>query len=292
MKNSAKVTVSIVNYNAGTHLLDCLESLEKISDEVDMEVVVVDNASVDDSIDQAKKKFPNVSFILNKENFGFGKAHNQVLRLLSTEYVLVLNPDIVIEKGVLKKIFEYMDEHKDVGAITPKVVFENGKIDLTAHRGFPTPWASMLYFLGDDSKYHLSKENLNEIHEVDAITGAFLLTRKSILDKVGVFDEDYFMYAEDIDLCYRIKQAGYKVVYFPEVEVLHYKGISSGLKKLTQGKSSATLETRQRSLNWFYKTMLIFYDKHYKNKYPFFVNWLVYTGIYGRWWMAKRKLTV
>ncbi len=292
MKNSVNLTVSIVNYNAGDHLLDCLASLEKVSDEVSMEVVVVDNASVDDSIEKAKKKFPNVSFVLNKENYGFGKAHNQVLRVLTTEYVLILNPDIVMEKGILKKLFEYMDAHEEVGAITPKVVFENGKIDLTAHRGFPTPWASMLYFLGDDSKYHLSKENLDEIHEVDAITGAFLLTRKSVLEKSGYFDEDYFMYAEDIDLCYRIKQAGFKIIYFPEVKVLHYKGISSGLKKQTQQKTSATLETRQRSLNWFYKTMIIFYDKHYKNHYPFFVNWIVYAGIYGRWWMAKRKLTV
>jgi GT2 family glycosyltransferase len=146
--------------------------------------------------------------------------------------------------------------------------------------------------LGNDSLYHLTDRNLEEIHEVDAITGAFFFTRKSVFEKVGYFDEDYFMYAEDIDLCYRIKKAGYKIMYIPKVSVLHSKGVSSGLKKHSQNISQANLETRKRSLNYFYKTMKIFYKKHYEKSYPFFINWLVYLGINLRWFLAKRKLTV
>ncbi len=284
--------VSIVNYNAGHHLLDCLQSLVACTKKIKMIVSIVDNASVDDSMALAQKKYPQFQYIFNKENVGFGKAHNQVLSKSKADYLLILNPDMIVSVEALTTQLDYLNVHSEVGAITPKIVFENGKVDMTAHRGFPTPWASLLYIFGNDSLYHLTNQNVSVIHEVDAITGAYFLTPRKVLDKVGYFDEDYFMYAEDIDLCFRIKQAGYKIMYDPSVEVLHYKGISSGLKKDTQKKTSATLETKKRSLHWFYKTMIIFYDKHYKNQYPFIINWLVYLGIYLRWWLAKRKLTV
>ncbi|MDO8429049.1 MAG: glycosyltransferase family 2 protein, partial [Candidatus Daviesbacteria bacterium] len=151
---------------------------------------------------------------------------------------------------------------------------------------------SFLYFLGNDRLYHLSGEDMTKIHEVDSITGAFFFTRKSVLDKVGIFDEDYFMYAEDLDLCYRIKSAGYKIVYVPSIKVIHHKGISSGLKKQTARLSTADLETKKRSLDYFYETMKIFYKKHLEEKYPFFINWLVYLGINIKWLLAKRKLEV
>jgi GT2 family glycosyltransferase len=288
----AKVAITIVNYNAGEHLLKCLESIKSVSDEVSLEVWVVDNNSTDDSLTQARKQYSTYHYIENPDNRGFGRAHNQALQKAQTEYLLVLNPDTLLAKGNLKSVIDYMDQNPDVGAVTPKIVFENGVVDMTAHRGFPTPKASLLYFLGNDSLYHMTGQDMTKPHEVDVITGAFLLTRKKVLDEVGYFDEDYFMYAEDIDLCYRIKQAGYKIMYLPDVEVLHYKGISTGLKKHSQHLTKASLETRQKMTGYFYSTMKIFYDKHYKNKYPFFVNWLVYLGIYARWWLAKRKLTV
>jgi GT2 family glycosyltransferase len=287
-----RLSISIVNYNAGEHLLKCLESIDNVKKEAEIEIYIVDNASSDDSIAKAKQKFPKAHFIENSKNVGFGAAHNQVLRQIKSGYILVLNPDVILEKGNIQPLLEFMESHSDVGAVTPKIVFDNGKLDLTAHRGFPTPLASFLYFLGNDSLYHLSNRNLAKIHEVDAITGAFFLTSAEVLQKVGYFDEDYFMYAEDIDLCYRIKQAGLKVMYIPDVQVLHFKGVSSGLKKHSQHLTTANLETKKRSLNHFYQTMKIFYDKHYKNKYPFFINWAVYFGIYARWWLAKRKLTV
>lgn len=288
-----KLTISIVNYNAGEYLLKCLASIEKVKNEAEIEVFVADNASTDGSIEKAKKEFPKVNFVDTGGNLGFGKAHNIVLKKLETEYVLILNPDTEIEKEVLKKTLDYMEENKDVGMLTCEVVLPDGKVDLTAHRGLPTPWASFLYFvLKNDSLYHLSKKNMNEPHEVDAISGSFMLTRKSVLDTVGLFDEDYFMYAEDIDISYRIKQAGYKVIYFPLAKILHIKGISTGLKKHSQSESTATLETKKRSLDAFYKTMKIFYKKHLEKKYPFFINWLVYLGINIKRTLAKRSLTV
>lgn len=291
--NKIKLTISIVNYNAGDYLLRCLESIEKVSDEVPLKIVMVDNASVDDSIARAKKKFPDVEYIMNDENIGFGKAHNQVLKKLDTEYVLIFNPDCQLEKGTLKYMIDFMDSDEKVGVSTSKLEKDNGEMDIASHRGFPTPWASFkYYFLKDDSLYHLTDRDMRKTHEVDAVVGAFFLTRKSVLDKVGFFDEDYFMYAEDLDLCLRIKKAGYKIMYVPEVKTLHHKGISTGVKSLTAGQSKATTETRKKMTGYFYSTMKLFYKKHYAKQYPFFINWLVYLGIDIKWWMARRKLTV
>ena len=289
----AKLTISIVNFNAGEYLLNCLKSIKDVEDEVNMEVFVVDNNSSDRSIEKAQKEFPKYKYILNIENLGFGKAHNLVLKNLNTEYILILNPDVELKKGDLKEMLNYMEENKEVGASSPEIILTNGVRDLTAHRGFPTPWASFKYFLfKDDSLYHLTNFDLTKIHEVDAITGAYFLTRKSVLEKVGFFDEDYFMYAEDLDLCYRIKKAGYKIMYVPTVKVLHHKGITTGLKKHSQHVTTATLETRKKMTGYFYSTMKIFYKKHLEKDYPFFINWLVYIGINLKWWLAKRSLSV
>jgi GT2 family glycosyltransferase len=288
MKN---LTVSIVNYNSGEYLTKCLSSIKEIEDEARINVVVVDNNSTDESSDQAKKKFPQFEFIENKDNVGFGRAHNQVLKNLKTEYVLLLNPDCLLEKGVVKKILEDFED-ESVGAATCKIILPGDKVDMTAHRGFPTPLASLLYILGDDSLYHLTKNNPDTLHEVDAITGAFLMTKKQVLDKSGLFDEKFFMFGEDIDLCLRIKKAGFKVVYDPSVKIVHYKGISHGLKKHSKELSGAGLKTKTRAMNAFYEAMLIFYNKHYKKNYPFFINWLVYLGIYLKWGLAKFKMSV
>lgn len=287
-----KLSIVIVNFNGGKHLSECLESIKKIESEADIFTYVIDNASVDGSIFEAKKSYPWAQYILNKSNLGFGKANNIVLRQIKTEYVLILNPDTLIEKGVVKGMLKFMDENPQVGAATGKIMLSDGSVDLTAHRGFPTPWASLLYFFGDDSLYHLSKVDMKKIHEVDAISGAFFVTRESILEKVGFFDEDYFLYGEDIDLCYKIKKAGYKVMYNPEFKIFHHKGVSSGLKKHTQQMTTADVETKKRSLNAFYESMKIFYKKNYQKKYPFIINWLVYLGINLKWWTAKRKLLV
>lgn len=290
------LSISIVNYNGGEYLIKCLKSIQKIRDEARISVYLVDNASFDGSMEDVKKEKLADHIIENKENLGFGKAHNQVLKIVKDENILLLNPDTELKKGVISTMLKFMEENKDVGAATCKILLPDGSMDWASHRGFPTPAASILYFLGNDSLYHLSNKNLEKTHEVDAISGAFFLTRKSVLEKVGPstggFDEDYFMYAEDIDLCFRIKEKGFKVMYVPEVEIIHHKGVSSGLKKHSQTITSADLETKKRSLGAFYKTMKIFYKKHYENSYPFFVNRLIYLAINIKWMMAKRKLVV
>lgn len=300
-KSAANLTISIVNFNGGEYLDKCLASIKKFYGGAI--VYVVDNASTDDSLKSIKSKHSWVNIIENEDNLGFGKAHNQVLRILKTEYVLILNPDTEIKKDTIQIMLQFMDDNPDVGAATCKILLPDGSFDWASHRGFPTPVASLRYFLGDDSLYHLSNRDFNKVHEVDAISGSFFMTRKDVLEKVGPppgpassgaggFDEDYFMYAEDIDLCYRIKQKGYIIMFVPQVSIVHHKGVSSGLKKHSQDITSATLQTKQRALNAFYETMKIFYKKHYEKKYPFFINGLIYLGIYLKWFLAKRKLTV
>ncbi len=288
-----KLSVVTVNYNAGDFLLKCLSSLEKVSGEVDLVVWIVDNDSHDESIKKAKDKFPQFHYLMNGENLGFGTANNIALKKIETEFILLLNPDCEVLPGTLKHMTQFMQDNPDVGVATCRVEKNDGSLDWATHRGFPTPWTSFLYYVfKNDSLYHLTDRDFSKVHEIDAVAGAFFMTRKSVLDKVGLFDEDYFLYAEDLDLCYRIKQAGFKIVYVPDVKILHHKGVSSGIKKHSQAVSTATLESRKRSVNSFYETMGIFYKKHLASRYPFFINWLVYLGINLRWWLAKRSMNV
>ena len=288
-----KLTISIVNYNGGEYLLSCLKSLVNISKELEFDVFIIDNASSDGSLEKAKEKYPEFNFILNKENLGFGKAHNLVIKKANTPYVLTLNPDTEIPSGTIKYMFDYMENNPDVGVCSPRIEKADGSLDLASHRGFPTPWASFLYyFLKNDRLYHLTNKDMTKPHEVDSVVGAFMLMPKKVLEKVGYFDEDFFLYGEDIDLCFRIKQAGFKIMYLPEIKVIHEKGISSGIKKHSQSDSSAGAQTKEMALNHFYSTMKIFYKKHYAKNYPFLLNWLVYLGIDTKLWFSKRKSTV
>lgn len=286
------LSIVLVNYNCGDFLTSALKSLETAKKTLNLDIWVVDNNSSDGSLEAAKKIFPKVHFVENKENIGFGAANNIALKMITNEFILLLNPDIEVEKETLPFMVEFMENNKDVGAATCEALKSDEKIDWAYHRGFPTPWASLLYFLGNDRLYHLSDKNMKKVHEVDAISGSFFLTRKSVLEKVGLFDEDYWMYAEDIDLCFRIKKAGFKVMYVPSVRVIHFKGISSGLKSHSQEISTATNQSRIRAFNAFYETMKIFYRKNLASDYFFLINWLVIFGINLRWFLAKRKLRV
>lgn len=289
-----KLTIAILNYNSGEYLSRCLHSIKNVKDEADISVIAIDNNSTDDSFLKAQESFENVKFIKNPENVGFSKGYNPTLKEIKGEYILLLNPDCLLEKGVIKKTIQDLDDinNQKTGAITCKIILPNGKVDLTAHRGFPTPWASLLYVLGNNSLYHLTDKLTDEIHEVDAITGAFFLTKKSILEEVGYLDERFFLYGEDLDLSMRIKNKGYKILYDPTIKITHYKGISSGLKKHSQELTAANSNTKLKAMNSFYEAMILFYDKHYKKQYPFFITWLVYLGIYLKWGLAKIKSTV
>lgn len=288
-----KLSVVIVNFNSGEFLTNCLTALESSEGDINFDICVVDNASDDNSIDLAKKSFPKINYILEKNNLGFSKANNLGLREAKYENILILNPDTEIAPNTIKYMFEFMETRSDIGAVTCRVELSNGRLDWGSHRGFPTPLTSFLYyFLKNDTLYHLSGKDMNINHEIDSISGAFLMTKKSVLNKVGLFDENYFMYAEDIDLCYRIKKAGYKIMFVPAVKIIHYKGVASGIKGHSQEITTATKKSKEIAFHAFYDSIKIFYKKNLEKSYPFFINWLVYLGINLKWFLDKRKLHV
>jgi GT2 family glycosyltransferase len=223
------------------------------------DIWVVDNHSVDGSVQMVREKFPDVHCIANEENVGFSAANNQAMRESSAEYVLLLNPDTVIQEDTLEKCVQYMDDHKQVGGLGVKMIDGTGKFLPESKRGLPTPEVAFYKMAGLNKlfpksrrfgKYHMGYVGENETAEVDVLAGAFMMMRMSVLDEVGLLDDTFFMYGEDVDLSYRITQAGYKNVYFPETSIIHYKGES----------------TKRMSANYvfvFYRAMVIFAKKHY-----------------------------
>ncbi len=277
-----KLSVVIVNYNVEHFLEQCLLSVRKAMQAVDGEVFVVDNNSIDGSVKMVKDKFPEVKLLANNKNLGFSKANNQAIKLASGEYVLLLNPDTVVEDDTFSKVIEFMDSHPDAGGLGVKMVDGSGKFLPESKRGLPTPEAAFYKMFGISkifprskrfSKYHLGYLSSDEIHEVDILAGAFMLMRKSVLDKTGLLDESFFMYGEDIDLSYRIIKAGYKNYYFPETRIIHYKGES----------------TKKSSVNYvivFYKAMVIFARKHFTQKNARLLTNLINIAIYFRAFVA------
>lgn len=253
-----QISVVIVNYNVKYFLEQCLYSVRSATKNMDIDIYVVDNNSTDGSIEYLRPLFPDVTFIENKENIGFAKANNQAFRICKGEYVLMLNPDTVIGEESLRSLCYFMDEHPEAGAVGLKMINGNGLFLAESKRSFPTPWVSFCKLFGlsrlfpDSPKYAsytLPYLSPDEQHEVDVLSGAFMLMRHDALMATGLLDEDFFMYGEDIDLSYRFIQQGYKNYYIPE-RMLHYKGES------TQKVSYSFLKR-------FYGAMLIFYKKHY-----------------------------
>lgn len=290
------LSIIIVNYNAKDFLFQCLKSIERADKPNSYEIIIVDNCSTDNSTMMIKKEFPDIKLIENSENIGFAKANNQGIKLSQGNYILLLNPDTVVYPQTLTRPIEFLDANPDVGVVTCYVELANGKIDLACHRGFPTPWVSFCYFIGLEKLfpksrtfggYHLGWLPLNTIHEIDTPSGCFYLVRREVIEQVGRLDESYFLFYEEVDWSYRIKQAGWKIYYFPEVKITHYKGISSGIKKHTSKLSSATKEIKRKAINSFCDSIKIFYDKYYKDKYPLIITWFIYLGIW-----IKRKINL
>lgn len=277
-----RLSIVIVNYNVEHFLEHCLYSVQKALKDIEAEVFVVDNNSVDGSIAMIKDKFPQVNLIENKENVGFAKANNQAIRISKGEYVLLLNPDTVVEEDTFVKCLEFMDFHQDCGGLGVKMIDGNGKILKESKRGFPTPWVCFCKMSGlikifPHSKryagYYMGDISYNQTHQVDILAGAFMLIRKVCLDKVGLLDETFFMYGEDIDLSYRITKGGYKNYYFADTRIIHYKGES----------------TKKGSLNYvytFYNAMDIFAKKHLSKKQTFFFSLIIKMAIWLRAFVA------
>lgn len=277
-----KLSVIIVNYNVEYFLEQCLHAVRRAMQHIDGEVIVVDNNSIDGSNAMVKKKFPEVKLYENKQNLGFSKANNQGIKKSSGEYVLLLNPDTVVEDETFSKVVGFMDENQEAGALGVKMVDGAGKFLPESKRGLPTPEAAFYKMFGISSlfprskrfsKYHLGYLDENEIHEVEILSGAFMLLRKKVLDEIGLLDETFFMYGEDIDLSYRVIKAGYKNYYFPKTRIIHYKGES----------------TKKSSVNYvlvFYNAMVIFAKKHFTYKSARLFTHLINLAIYFRAFLA------
>ncbi len=288
MSATKKLSIIIVNYNTKDLILRCLNSIANIGKNEENEVFVVDNASTDESVQSIKTQMPWVKLIENRENLGFAKANNQAIKLSQGEYILLLNPDTKIIDNAIEKTLNFIQDHTDIDAVTCRVELGDGKLDWACHRGFPTPWSSFCYYVGLEKifpknklfgQYHLTYRPLNEPHEIDVPSGCFFLIRRKVIEKIGLLDESYFMYGEDVDWAYRLKKSGGKIYFYPDAKIIHYKGCSSGIKKESVGNAIISKQTKINAVNSFYDAMKTFYDKHYRTEYPWFINCLVYLGI-------------
>ncbi len=271
-----KLSIIIVNYNVKHFLEQCLHSVYRALYGIESEIFVVDNHSLDGSCHLVREKFPEVILIENQENVGYSRANNQAMRMARGEYILLLNPDTVVEEDTFHKTIRFMDDHPDAGGLGVKMIDGKGTFLPESKRGLPTPWVAFYKIFGLSrlfpsnkklGRYHLSYLDKEQTHSVDILCGAFMLMRKTTLEKTGLLDETFFMYGEDIDLSYRILKAGYKNYYFPETTIIHYKGES----------------TKKGSINYvkmFYQAMLIFSRKHFSEgnfrMYSFFIHLAIY----------------
>lgn len=289
-----KLSIIIVNYNTYTLTKHTIDSVLEKKLPFEYEIMLVDNASMDDSMVKLQEDYKDIiregllKVTLNDANLGFAKANNIGMRKSKGEYILLLNSDTYVVEDCLQQCMQYIERYNTeaaiqgeneckIGALGCKVILPDGTLDHACKRGFPTPRTSFYYFLKlhkrDKVKYglydalHLDE---NEVGEVDCLMGAFMLMPRYVLDQVGLLDEDFFMYGEDIDLCYRIKEGGYKIMYYPEASIIHYKGGSSKKR-------------RTKVIYDFHNAMWIFYKKHYIKTYSLWINSLVYVGIWTKY---------
>ena len=272
------LSVVIVNYNVAYFLEQCLNAVLAASKTLKVQVFVVDNNSVDGSVEMVQSKFPQVHLIANKENVGFSRANNQALVISDARYLLLLNPDTVVEEDTFAKVVAFMDEHPEGGGLGVRMVDGKGRFLPESKRGLPTPMVAFYKIFGLSKlfpkskrfgRYHLGYLSEFDTNEVDVLSGAFMLMRKETLDKVGLLDETFFMYGEDIDLSYRIQLGGFKNYYFPETKIIHYKGES----------------TKKSSVNYvfvFYRAMVIFAKKHFSQNNAKLFSMAIHLAIYLR----------
>ncbi|MBI4429526.1 MAG: glycosyltransferase [Ignavibacteriales bacterium] len=267
------ISVIIVNYNVRDFLYHALHSLYKASKRIRTEIIVVDNASDDGSVEMVRKRFPAVQLIPNKNNLGFAKANNIALKRARGKFLLLINPDTVVQEDTLSVMMNFFAEYPDAGLAGCKVLNPDGTFQLSCRRSFPTPWVALTKMTGLSKlfprsswfgKYNLTFLNTEETYEVDAVSGSFMMLRREIYERVGGLDEAFFMYGEDLDWCYRIQSAGWKVYYVHSTKIIHYKGEST--------KRSGLDEIRT-----FYEAMHLFVRKHLKSLFP--LSMLVRSGI-------------
>jgi len=275
------LSILIVNYNTRELTLAAIRSVYASVTDYRYEVILIDNHSSDGSVEAIRRTYPQVKLIMNAENVGFARANNQGIRQASGRYILLLNSDTVIQPDTLDIMLDFMDRHPKVGASGCKVVLPDGSLDKACRRGFPTPSASFYYIMGLSklfphvprfNQYQLGYLDPDEEYPVDSLVGAFMLVRREAIDQAGLLDESFFMYGEDIDWCYRLKQAGWQI-YYPKTSIIHYKGAGKKYKP-------------PRIVYEFHRAMILFHRKHYHKNYSWIVNFTIYAGIWLKLWLA------
>lgn len=271
-----KLSVVIVSYNVRYHLEQCIRSVQRATRQMTAEVWVVDNASTDGSIEYLQPLFPDVHFIANEENLGFSRANNLAIRQAKGEYVLLLNPDTIVAEDTLQGCVDFLDAHPEVGATGVRMHYADGQFARESRRGIPTPFTSFCKMSGLSTlfpkshrfgRYYMQYLDVNEPNPIEVISGAFNMIRHKALDQIGLLDEDFFMYGEDIDLSYRLLKGGWQNYYLP-LDILHYKGES-------------TQKSSFRYVHIFYDAMLIFFNKHYGHRYRL-LGVIIKLAVYGR----------
>jgi GT2 family glycosyltransferase len=303
------LSIIIVTYNGRDVTLRTLSSYQQAiaaDSHHHYEIIVVDNGSQDGVADAIAEHYPQVRLIRLQENGGFSRGNNTGFSTCAGRYILFSNPDIKVNKDTLPTLIMLMDQNSQVGACTPFLkLVTTGDIDWGAHRGFPTPWAAFTYFtklahLFRGSRklskifgqYHLLDRDLSTAHPVDAIKGGFFFVRRAVFEQVDGWDEDYFMFGEDIDLCYQIKKQGHAIMFYPQAQALHYHGMTTGLKQHSQKLSAADAEAQRRAYEAFYDAMKIFYDKNYRTKYHPLFRWLVFFTVEAKRTLGRHRQTV
>ena len=288
MNQSYDLSIIILSYNVKDLLIKCIDSIYSNKSKSDnWQIIVVDNNSTDHSLEAAKERFPKIEAIQTGKNLGFSGGNNAGVPYIKSDYVLFLNPDTVVIGDVIQKSLEKLKTDPQIGALGCRIEFPgNTGLDYSAHRGFPTPWNAFAYFTGLAklfpktklfSGYTATYLDINQTHEMDCGTGAFMMLPKKVGEQVHWWDTDYFWNGEDIEFFYRIKEKGYKVIYFAEGKIIHYKGSSSGLWKTAKVKVDPAVKLKAARNGA--KAMRIFYMKHYYKKYPPVIREVVLLGI-------------
>jgi GT2 family glycosyltransferase/lipopolysaccharide/colanic/teichoic acid biosynthesis glycosyltransferase len=276
--NLPTVSVAIVSYNVKQYIIHCIDSINKSDYAGRIELIVIDNNSFDGSLENIKQQFTDVICIQNTENVGFGKAINQATGIASGKYYLILNPDTIIEESTISTFVDYLENNSSIGLVGPKIVNSDGSLQKGCKRSFPTIGVALPKLIGLDKlfpnsrlagRYNLNYLDPDEIHNVDAISGSCMFIRSELFNKIGGFDEQFFMYGEDIDLCYQIHQQGFEVHYLPTTQIMHYQG---------ESVKSAPYD----SLNAFYQAMILFSEKHFSKGRSILSKLVIRSGIFFR----------
>ncbi len=269
------LSIIIVSFNVKDFLFQAIHSIRKAIRNLSAEIIVIDNASWDGSVSMLEKNFPDVRIISNPTNLGFARANNRGIQESSGEYIVLMNPDTIVQEDTFETLLNFFSQDSQVGMAGCKILNPDGSLQLACRRSFPTPWVAFTKLVGLSrlfpknrylGRYNLTYLNPDEVTEVEAISGSFMMVRRNLVDEVGLLDESFFLYGEDLDWCYRIRKAGWKIYYVPATQIVHYKGASS---------KKAQFDT----LLLFYRAMLLFVRKHFRGKYLFLPQWFLIIGI-------------